>query len=222
MNRYLVILLLILVGCSNIPQSGNVSASCSYIINDNKSVTLNCIPVMPATYTPSPTSAASTSTNISPTPTAVTSTVTPSPTGLPRAGFPTQAVVRNGSTTQVRVRDCRNMSDINPFLCPQAKVNGLNAAGNMVLVDFYITPNTAFRLWRVHRPQNNNRYVWGSFSSDASVNHYWTAICYNSVALLDAYNMNGYTPVQDILTIWWELYQNGQAPVPQSCTYPEG
>lgn len=249
MKRYLILLLLFLVvGCSNVPQSGNVSVDCGYVINADKSVTLNCLSTLPATFTPVPTATA-TATNtptatLTPTlfvtPTQIVSS-TPSPTSSPSQlptptgtltitvpvptpgfGFPINAVIRNGFDFAVRVRDCKGMSEANPITCPQAKIQGKDANNNTILVDFMVQPSTAFRIWRVHYPTNNGQNVWGAISSDAATNRFWAAICYQGNPLLHVYYMGGYTPEQDILAIWWSLFQAGTAPAPQNCTYPVG
>lgn len=243
-------LLLFLVSCSNIPQQGSASVGCGYDIRTPGHILLDCVPAqLPMTFTVAPSATLVPSTNtptstLAPTSTSIpvatatppTSPATPfstptriagptnspAPTSGPRVGNLVQAVVRNGNNFQVRVRDCTGRSEISPVTCPQAKIEGKDSFGNLVLVDFFILPTAAFRAWRIYYPSNDKNNVWVSITSDSSTSRFWGAVCHTGTPLLQVFFMGGYTPEQDILAIWWELFQKGEAPEPQSCSYPLG
>lgn len=145
----------------------------------------------------------------------------------PRSGTLVQAVLRNGSQSNIRVRDCTNISEANPINCPIANIQtgASNPDGSPVMTEFFIRPGTAYRVYRVHFPANNDQYVWVSISPDTPFYgiqiRWWAALCFGSTALLDAYFYENLSATDNVLGIWWEDYQAGAAPVPQSCFYSE-
>lgn len=243
MRKYLTLLILfLLVGCSNIPQSGRVSIECDYTIYSTRSVSLDCFPgTLPATFTLTPTSSPTQTVTLIPTQPPMSSTPTripgptnsPGPTQLPRPGYPVTMVVRNDSTDRVRVRSCPTAaSEANPATCPQALLLPKDTIdlpcpspyvldGGVCKEYFWIHPSTAFLVHRIHYPFNTSNYVWLSLSPDGGANRYWTAACFNNTQLLQLFNMSGYSV--DPLGSWWILYQAGDIdPLVNSCHYPLG
>lgn len=229
MKRLIPLLIfLVLVGCSQVPQSGNVSVSCNYVINPDKTVDLqHCVPVLPATFTPQPTTT-SLPTSLPPattvppfaTPTRIAGpTVTAGPTATSHPGSAMQGVIRNGLSDRVRIRNCAGMSENDPFKCPQAQAQSKDG----VLEPAWMMPGTAFQIYRVHWPYNTSSYVWASLSPDSiSSQRWWAAVCFNNSAYLELYSMGWYTGT-DVLGRWYEgwLANPADNKVP-SCSMPQG
>lgn len=224
MRRLLFLSLVVfLVGCSSIPQSGQASASCGYTINADKSVDLHCIPALPATFTPQPTNTANptaVSATAFPTPTRIPGpTVTPGPTATSHPGSAMSGVVRNGLTDRVRIRNCVGLSETDPYKCPQALATNKDG----VLEPAWIQPAGAFQIFRVHWPYNTSSYVWAALTPDTVASQrWWVSVCFNNNTYLELYTMGWYTG-NDVLGKWYEgwLANPGDNRVP-SCLMPQG
>lgn len=81
--RLALLILLFLVGCTDLPQSGQFQADCTYTLSEDNSVVLNCKPLTPLPVTVLPTNTPIPSPTEAPSPTPVPPTPSPSPTTAP-------------------------------------------------------------------------------------------------------------------------------------------
>lgn len=170
-------------------------------------------------------------------PTPTGATATPTLTPGPHPGEAAALVVRNPNNELVRVRDCKGMSENNPYLCPQALVIPkdppppsscpapfVRTADGQCLEKLYIHFGGAFQGYRVHFPKNNATEVWIAMQPDTiTLTRWWAAACYASTPLLQVYFMGGFSPNDpNVLGTWadWYFYHPEKLPVPVSCHNP--